>query len=131
MKRTRPDVTDAELLVLKALWDRGPSTIRALTTELYPTGDAAHYSTVQKLLERLEAKACVRRRPEGRVNVFSAAVGREALIVHRLQETADKLCEGSLTPLLSHLVDGSKLTADEVSALRELVERLDHDPSRS
>jgi len=73
----------------------------------------------------------VRRRQQGRVNVFSAAVGREALIAHRLKETADKLCEGSLTPLLSHLVDSSSLTADEVSALRDLVERLDRDESRS
>ena len=65
------------------------------------------------------------------VRLIEAAVGREALIVHRLRETADKLCEGSLTPLLSHLVDNSALTADELSALRDLVERLDSNESGS
>ena len=122
-RKRPPDVTDAELEVLKTLWESGPSTIRHLTDRLYPGGTTSHYATVQKLLERLEAKSCVRRRQRGRVNIFTATVGREALIARRLRETADKLCEGSLTPLLSHLVDSSSLTREELATLRELVER--------
>ena len=52
---TPPDVTDAELAVLQTLWEQGEATIRQLTDVLYPEGKAAHYGTVQKLLERLEA----------------------------------------------------------------------------
>ena len=55
------NVTDTELAVLKALWERGASTIRQLTDELYPEGSTAHYATVQKLLERLREKSCVSR----------------------------------------------------------------------
>src|SRR5206468_5487882 len=51
-----PDVPDAELAVLRELWDKGPESIRQLTDALYPGGSDAHYATVQKLLERLEAK---------------------------------------------------------------------------
>lgn len=121
----RRHVTDAELEVLKALWDQGRSTIRQLTDRLYPAGGTAHYATVQKLLERLAAKSCVTRRPRGRVNVFAASVGREALIAERLRETADRLCEGSLSPLLTQLVEGAKLSPHELARLRELVERLE------
>ena len=122
-KRERPDVTEAELSVLKELWGLGPATIRELTDRLYPGGDTAHYGTVQKLLERLQAKHCVRRRQRGRVNVFTATVDRPALIAHRLRETAEQLCEGSLTPLLTQLVDASDLSDGDVAALRDLVER--------
>ena len=61
MARTPKDVTDAELAVLNLLWDWESATIRRLTDELYPGGNFAHYTTVQKLLERLEAKGCVAR----------------------------------------------------------------------
>ena len=44
-----------ELDVLRALWEDGPATIRALTDRLYPRGGASEYATVQKLLERLES----------------------------------------------------------------------------
>ena len=60
------DVTDAELDVLRALWDDGKATIRVLTDRLYPSGGTSEYATVQKLLERLEAKGHVARHPQVR-----------------------------------------------------------------
>ncbi|HKQ63139.1 MAG TPA: BlaI/MecI/CopY family transcriptional regulator [Candidatus Polarisedimenticolaceae bacterium] len=120
---TVPRVSGAELEVLKALWSLGSATIRELTERLYPAGDVAHYATVQKLLERLEDKRCVRRRTGGKAHVYSAAVDRSGLIAGRLRETAEALCEGSLTPLLTHLVGSADLTAEELAELRELVER--------
>ncbi len=125
--RPRADVTDAELAVLKELWELGPTTIRQLTDRLYPEGGASQYATVQKLLERLEQKRCVKRKAEGRVNVYSPVAGREDLIDLRLRDTAQKLCEGSLTPLLTHLVGSSRLSGDEIADLRRLVDSLDED----
>ena len=98
------DVTDAELAVLQALWERGSATIRQLTDALYPGGSAAQYATVQKLLERLEAKGCVRRDRQPWPHLFVATVDRDDLIGRRLRAVAEKLCGGSLTPLLTHLI---------------------------
>ena len=120
------DVTDAELGVLKALWDHGPSTIRKIADTVYPGGGPSEYATVQKLLERLEAKDCVERRKAATPHIFSAIVDREGLIGRRLQEVADSLCGGSLTPLISHLLQQSHLGGDERKELRELVSRLAH-----
>jgi len=126
--RRRSNVTDTELAILKVLWERGPATIRRLTDELYPGGATAHYATVQKLLERLRAKSFVTRRQEGRVHVYEAAVDRPELIATRLQETADKLCDGSLTPLLTQLVSTRELSEEDRVALRELIERFEREP---
>ena len=121
----RTDVTDAELSVLQTLWDRGPSTIRELTDHLYPGGTTVHYATVQKLLDRLTTKGYVRRRRRRRSHIYVAAATRDALIARRLRDVADKLCEGSLTPLLTHLVNSSELATTDLHALRALVNRLD------
>ena len=125
MARTPRDVTDAELAVLQVLWTEAPATTRQIMDRLYGDGSASDYSTVQKLLERLEAKGFVARSSNGRVNEFQALVDREELIGRRLQATADTLCEGSLTPLLTHLVESASLSGEELRHLRSLVERLD------
>jgi BlaI family transcriptional regulator, penicillinase repressor len=124
MARSPRDVTDAELDVLRLLWDEGEAPIRALADRLYPGGGPSEYATVQKLLERLEDKGHVARRSEGRANVFSAQVRREDLVARRLRDTAEKLCDGSLTPLLTHLVSAGRLSPDELLELRRLVDRL-------
>ncbi len=125
MARTPQDVTDTELALLQVLWDSGPATIRQLTDVLYPGGGTAQYATVQKLLERLETKGCVRRERTPPAHVFMAAIAREDLIGRRLQDMAEKLCGGSLTPLLTHLVRTRGLTARERQELRDLIDDLD------
>jgi len=131
MARKPQDVTDAELDVLSALWDGGPATIRKLTDRLYPAGGVAQYATVQKLLDRLESKGYVRRDRSASIHVFAATVAREDLIGRRLKAIADKLCGGSLTPLLSHLIQSRPLSPAERQSLRLLIEELDADrPAR-
>jgi BlaI family penicillinase repressor len=117
------DVSGKELEVLQALWEKGTLTRRQMTDVLYPGGGPAHYTTVQKLLERLEEKGCVRSRLQGNVRLFTATVRREQLIRHRLRDVADKLCGGSLTPLLMNLVREGGLSEAELKELRQLIRR--------
>ena len=130
MGRTTGDVTEAELAVLRRLWERGAATIRQLAEDVYGGDGASSYATVQKLLDRLEAKGFVARDRAGAVHVFRATVGRDELIGRRLRAVADTLCEGSLTPLLTHLVRGRRLSDQERQALRDLVDQLDRERGR-
>jgi BlaI family penicillinase repressor len=126
MNQRNPDVTEAELALLQALWDDGPATIRQLVERVYRQTGASVYATVQKLLDRLEVKECVERDRGGAVHVFRAAINRDELIGRRLRAVADSLCGGSLSPLLTHLVEGRGLSEKERRELRALVEKLDH-----
>jgi predicted transcriptional regulator len=119
------DVTETELAVLELLWQEPDATIRGLTDRLYPNGSSAHYATVQKLLERLEGKGFVRRDDTAMAHRFAAAVAREELIGRRLRAVADKLCGGSMTPLITSLVESRSLSRRELSDLRELIDNLD------
>lgn len=124
MPRTPRDVTETELAILQVLWDRGQATRREIADTLYPGGGPAQYTTVQKLLERLETKRFVAVDRSASVLTFTATVGREELISRRLLDVADKLCGGSLTPLLINLVRARPLSAAELQELRQTVEEL-------
>lgn len=124
MKRSLKDLSETELAILKVVWGKPDATIREVADVLYPGGDVAHYATVQSLLDRLEEKGYVRRGRAGRAHTFTAAVSREELVGIRLRDLAGKLCDGSLTPLLTHLVRGARLSEREESELRDLVREL-------
>ncbi len=130
MSRPAQDVTEAELAVLRVLWDRGSATIRMISDEIYPEGGPSRYATVQKLLERLEGKGSVARDRTESVHRFSAAIGRADLIGSRLRAVAETLCDGSLTPLLSHLVRAEKLSNEQLAALRALIANSETDVSK-
>ncbi|WP_165227684.1 BlaI/MecI/CopY family transcriptional regulator [Aquisphaera insulae] len=125
MSREHSDVTEAELALLQSLWDHGPATIRQLVDRVYEQGGTSVYATVQKLLDRLEAKGCVRRNRTGAVHVFEASIARGDLIGRRLRAVADALCGGALAPLLTQLVEGGDLSARDRQELRSLIDRLD------
>ena len=124
MARTPQDVTDTELAVLQVLWERGGSTRRQIADVLYPGGAPSHITTVQKLLERLEEKGYVARGAEEGPVTFAATIDREQLISRRLLDVADKLCGGSLTPLLMNLVRAQSLTPRQLRELQDLLAEL-------
>jgi BlaI family transcriptional regulator, penicillinase repressor len=125
MDRTPQNVTEAELTVLQCLWDRGPATIRQLTDALYSNGTDSNYATVQKLLERLEAKGHVHRDRSSHAHRFTALTDLNALVSHRLRAVAEQLTGGLMAPLLTHLVRAEALTARERQELRQLIDELD------
>jgi predicted transcriptional regulator len=125
MPRTAQDVTDTELAILQILWDRSTANRRQIADALYPGGGPVQYATVQKLLERLESKGLVRHiRGADGVLTFSAQVAREDFISRRLLDMADKLCGGSLTPLLMNLLRARPLEPGEFHELQDLVKEL-------
>jgi len=130
MPRPPQDVTDAELAILNVLWDRGKATVRELAEELYDKSSASQHATVQKLLERLEGKGCVSRDRDSWPHTFEPAIAREDLIGRQLQQTADKLCDGSLQPLLTHLVKAGRLSAEDRQSLRSLLDQLNQESRR-
>lgn len=127
MRHTR--VTDAELALLNELWARGQATIRQLTDAVYPAGTDSQYATVQKLLGRLEAKGLVVRDRGTKAHRFRPTVSRDDFVGHRLQALADKLCSGSLTPLLTSLIQEGELSSDDRETLRVLVQELEKKPT--
>jgi hypothetical protein len=56
------------------------------------------------------------------VHVFRSVLDRDELIGRRLRSLAEMLCDGSLTPLLTHLARASDLSDQDRLALRAIIE---------
>lgn len=121
MPRERQSATDAELAVLKLLWERGPLTARAIALALYSGCTESDMGSVHSLLLRLERKAMVARDRSSYVHVFSPRVTRSELAGQELEAIAQKLTDGSLSPFLTHIVQQKRLSRAEINELRELL----------
>ena len=128
MTRLPHDVPEAELAVLEVLWELGPVPRRQITDRLYPGGGASAYTTVQKLLERLENRELVAREGGPERLLFAARISKDELISRRLADMADRLCGGSLAPLLLNLVKTRPLSTAELEQLRALVRQMGKGP---
>lgn len=121
--RTEP-ITETELAILQILWDRGETTSREIAAALYEEATDPKVSSVQKLIERLESKGFVERDRSERAHRFRALVSRDQFLQHRLQAMADRLCDGSLTPLLTALVDAQQISKPDRQKLLALIDKL-------
>jgi predicted transcriptional regulator len=124
MPRKPQDVTDAELAIMEYLWENQTSTALALSEIIYGATTASNVATVQKLLKRLENKGCIKRNRSTWPHQFTALLDRDGLIERRLQNTAIDLCQGSMTPLLTHLIRVTRLSRKDRNELRNLLDEL-------
>jgi BlaI family transcriptional regulator, penicillinase repressor len=117
-------VTDGELSILQVLWDRGEATSREITAALHEEATDPKMASVQKLIERLETKGCVRRDRSERAHRFRALVSHDQYLRTRLQSIADRLCEGAVAPLVTTLLRSGGLPKKDREELRRLAEDL-------
>ena len=122
MALPKQPVPDAELGVLRLLWEAESMTARELAEAIYGQADNSTIGTVQKLLQRLERKGCVKRDRRSFAHRFSAKVTQAAVAGRHLQWLAKKVSGGSLAPFITHLVQGKKLSEAEKEAIRRLLD---------
>jgi predicted transcriptional regulator len=122
MAKPSEPVTDAELELLKVLWQQQPLTVREITAALYEDLSNSNNGTVQKLLQRLEAKRCVQRDRRTYAHRFSVIVTQASVAGKQLEVMADKVSDGSLAPFITHLVQNRRLTKKEKQDIRKMLE---------
>ena|SRR5215469_661610 len=118
-------VSDAELDVLKVLWEHGPGTVRQIEKRLPRRRRRWAYNTLLTLLSRLRTKGCVVSATEGTAHVFRAVVSRQTLLQSGLTELAQRMCDGTASPLVHALVEGGKLSEDDIAYLRKVLDQLE------
>ena len=119
------DLGEAEFGVLKALWDKGPATVREVLVHLHDRGRRVAYTTVQTLLNRLEQKRYVTSDKSDLAYVYRAKVSRERVIRSRLKTLLSQLYDGAAGPLVLQLVRTETLKPEEIEELQKLIDELD------
>lgn len=117
-KPVRP--TEAELEILSALWESGPSTVRQLHEKLSeekPRG----YTTVLKLLQIMMEKGFVDRTEAERAHVYRAVLPLETARDSLLGLVKERLFGGSATSLAMHAV-GREASPEKLRELQRFLE---------
>lgn len=125
MARREYDLGEAELEVLKVLWDEGPQTVRDVLNHLHARGRRVAYTTVLTFLTRLEQKRFVRSDKSGQAYVYRPAVSREKVTRSRLKSLVQQLYDGEAAPLVLQLIRSERFSTTEIQELHQLIDRLD------
>lgn len=119
----KPQPTNAELEILRALWRRGPSTVREVHEGL-PKGRPVGYTTVLKLLQIMAEKGLVTRDESARSHVYTPAV-TEATTQRRLvSDLLDRAFEGSAMGLVMQALAARPASPDELRQIRDMIDEL-------
>jgi BlaI family penicillinase repressor len=120
-RRPQETPTEAELEILKVLWDRGPSTGREVLDVLVEERKRA-YTSVMSVLNIMANKGLVTRKPQGRAFLYSAKRPREKTLGKMVGNLLKRAFEGSAPSLVSQLLDQSKPTPEELDEIRKVIE---------
>jgi predicted transcriptional regulator len=116
-----PRPTDAELAILRVLWERGPSTVRQVHEVLVRERPTA-YTTALKLLQIMTDKGLVRRDETDRTHVYQARLSEEQTQRQLVRDLLDRAFGGSATKLVVQALAARRASPDELGEIRRLID---------
>ena len=122
MNRTpAPRPTDAELAILRILWDRGPSTVRQVHDILGRERQAA-YTTALKLLQIMTEKGLVERDERDRTHIYRARLSEETTQRQLVRDLVDRAFGGSSSKLVMQALASKRASAEELRDIRKAID---------
>jgi BlaI family transcriptional regulator, penicillinase repressor len=119
MAALRANPSEGELELLTLLWDHGGLSLSEVHDKI---GRDVGYTTVQTRLNRLVDKGWVEKAKVGKQPTrYAAVIEPESVRETQLDEFVDKVTQGSVVPLVAHLVQGATLTPRELAELKQLI----------
>jgi predicted transcriptional regulator len=109
-----------QLQILQVLWDQGPATVSEVQQRL-PTGHGLAYTTIATMLRKMEARRLVEHEVAGRRFVYRAAVAADEVTQSMAGDLLDRLFEGSLADMVSHLLQTREVSREELSRIEALI----------
>ena len=113
--------TEAELGVLRVLWDRGASTVREVFDVIAAAKDVG-YTTVLKQMQVMHQKGLLTRSERFRSHVYEPAVERSVTQRQLASTILQQAFDGSARGLLQSALAGRKVDAKELDEIRTLLD---------
>jgi len=119
-----PRPTDAELAILRVLWDRGPSTVREVH-EALRSSQSSGYTSVLKFLQIMTDKGLVVRDETNRAHVYGPKLSEQRTQLQLLSDLVDRAFAGSSAKLVLQALSGRRATREELRDIRALLDQLE------
>ena len=122
-----PRPTDAELAILRVLWQRGPGTVREVWEQLNPKRQTG-YTTVLKIMQIMFEKGLLSRDESDRSHVYRAARSEAQTQRQVVGHLLERLFSGSAPKLVMQALATRKATPAELAAIRKLLDEMEGGP---
>ena len=116
------ELTDLQLSLMRVIWARGEAAVSDVHEALEPERGLA-LTTVATILTRLERAGLVSRRPAGRHYLYRALVSEEEVRRSMVSGLAERLFQGDVTALVSHLLDEGDIAPGDLDRVRRLIDQ--------
>ncbi|MGC2404436.1 MAG: BlaI/MecI/CopY family transcriptional regulator [Acidobacteriaceae bacterium] len=117
-----PTLTEAELRLMKILWERGESTVNDIAVAL-PKKNALAYNSVLTTIRILEQKGYVQHRKEGRAFLYMPLVAEEEASSSEVRLVLSRFFGNSREKLMLSLLGGTEVTAEELQRLKDAIQK--------
>lgn len=116
-------ISGAELDIMRIVWaSEGPALFSFIMDELAKKGKPWQKNTVITLLSRLMEKGFLKAKKIGRKNEYTAVVSAEDYQKEQTKAFVNTIFEGNVKGLVTNLIQGDLLSADEYADLKKLLE---------
>ena len=106
--------------IMKILWARREATVADVQGAL-AGGAALAYTTVATMLRKMEERGLVQHRSAGRTFVYQAVIAEAAVTRSMTDDVLDRVFEGSLADMVSHLLTTREVNRHELIRLEKLI----------
>jgi predicted transcriptional regulator len=113
-----------ELAILKALWDRGPSTVRQVL-EVLGAQRPVGYTTVLKMMQIMREKGLVRCDTRKEPHVYRHRHRPRTILRQLAGDLLERAFDGSARGLLLHALEHKKVSPEELDELRRLIDEVE------
>jgi predicted transcriptional regulator len=117
-----PRPTDAELAILRVLWERGPSTVRQVHEVMVARVGPIAYTTALKLLQIMTEKGLVQRDDTDRTHIFTPRLSEEQTQRQLVRDLLERAFGGSASKLVMQALSAKRATDEELGEIRRLLE---------
>jgi BlaI family transcriptional regulator, penicillinase repressor len=118
-----PRLSNLEMRIMETLWSDGDLSVREIQ-EKFPVRNRPAYTTIQTMVNRLEAKKAVRRvKKISTAYIFEAAIPRDAAR-RRLIDDFLAVFGGEAQPIMTHLIEAGKLTLEDVQEAEKHLQQI-------
>ena len=121
MKPRARTLTEQELEIMKVVCERKASTVRDVYEALRERKTVA-YTTVMTMMNILETKGHLVKRPEGRAYVYEPSQAQTQVISGMVQEFVDRVFDGAARPLVLSLLQERKLSREDLEEISRLID---------
>jgi len=114
-------LTEAELRIMKVLWEKRSATVHEVLEGLPPKPSLA-YTSVLTIIRILEKKGYVKHVKDKRAHVYIPQVGKEDATRSEVRRLVSRFFGDSHELLVLNILEDKSIDAEELDRMRQLLE---------